>query len=117
MKPMDMISVEEGEVRIIHIKGDIEYPYIDVLVSDLQAAVKDAPNGCVLDFSKTAYIDSGGARAIIVAYREVRKSDSSLALVVTNKTLKEMLDIMSLDRLPGLYVFDNLESAIEAVRK
>ena len=97
--------------RVVKAYGEIDISNVESLNAALQGAADESPSGFVLDISGTDYIDSAGIQAIISAYRRLRQSDGKLIIVNDNETIKELISIVHLDKLPNVTIIDDLSNA------
>ena len=107
------VEVIQDSVRIIRASGEIDYGNVGSFKSAIDDAVRESPNGFVIDLSGVSYMDSAGVQAILSAYRGVRNADGSLALVVSHPNIIEILNIINADKFPGMYICNNLDSAMK----
>lgn len=105
----------ENKNIIVRTSGNIDLSNINEFISVIERAVRKSPEGFIIDLSGSTYIDSAGIQAILGAFRDLRSTNGRLALVVTGKNMKEIIDIVHLDVLPNLFVRNDLASAEEAL--
>ncbi|HEY3298595.1 MAG TPA: STAS domain-containing protein [Armatimonadota bacterium] len=106
-------EIIRGNTNVVKTKGDIDLYTARKLFDMLCIAVEESPSGFVLDLSDTNYLDSAGMQAIFAAYKRVSRSNGRLALVVTQQVTKELLDLIHIRDLPGIYVLDSIAAAEE----
>lgn len=109
------VEVVQGAHRVIKASGEIDYSNAKLLQDAITDAVRESPSGFVIDLSGVEYMDSAGVQAIIYAYQSVTRAGGVLALVNTHPNVIEILSIVSMDKLPKLFMCDSLESAEQAL--
>jgi stage II sporulation protein AA (anti-sigma F factor antagonist) len=109
------VEVVQCAQRVVQAGGSIDLSNVERFKEPLFEAARESPHGFVIDLSDVDYIDSAGIQVILVAYKLLRSTDGKLALVVKNPDVWEILTITGLQQLPGFTMWDNLESALEAL--
>ncbi len=100
---------------VIRVNGEVDYGNVDKMRTAIEEAIAISPSGLVVDLSGTTYVDSAGIAAIIAAYQQLRRANGKLALVITDKNVRRILDLVRLDALPSFSIHSELESAKQAV--
>lgn len=67
-------------------------------------------NRLVVDLSETSYINSGGLRTLVTAWRRARQQGGNLVLFGLNRHVQDVFEIVGFDK-----VFDIYESEREAL--
>jgi anti-anti-sigma factor len=98
---------------IVHAATEIDLSNIAEFVKALDKAAEMAPNAFIIDLSETIYIDSAGVQAIFAAYLKIDSEKGHLALIVGNERIKTVLEVVHLEVLPGMLIYDNLCTARE----
>jgi len=104
------VQVVQGARIIIRVSGEIDLSNVGDLRAALDNSVNESPDGFVIDLVEVDYMDSAGIAAILSAYRRLRPS-GKLALVITNANVREIFALIHMDKLPGLFVCDDIPSA------
>ncbi len=111
---MDVVIMHDDH-WIVKASGEIDYSNAIRLQDAITEAIRESPSGFIIDLSDVEYMDSAGVQAVLYAYKDLHQAGGVLALVNTHPNVKEILSIVSIDKLPGLYMCDSLESAEEAL--
>ncbi len=67
----------------------------------------------LVDFSMVDYINSGGLRSLVTAWRRARAADGDLRLVGLTERLREIFDMVGFDKIFTIYA--SLAEALDAV--
>ncbi|MHB0911823.1 MAG: STAS domain-containing protein [Armatimonadota bacterium] len=97
--------------------GDIDISNVHDFDTALRDAVEEAPKGFILDLSGSTYIDSAGLQAIISAYHAMRRVEGKIHIVVKRGNVRDVIHLIHLDALPGILVYEDSESAEQALGK
>lgn len=108
------VEIRQGVPTVVEVSGEIDISNVNELRSALDDVIKTSPNGLVIDLAQTDYIDSAGIAALMSAYQRLR-GHGVLALVVSNENIKSILSLVHLEKLPGVAVTEDRESAERAV--
>lgn len=106
-----IVEIVRDAPWIVKAIGDIDLSNVGEFRKALDEAIKEFPEGFVIDLSEAQYIDSAGVMAIIYAFQCVHPNGGKLALVIVKPTVKEILAVVHLEKLPGIAVFKDLASA------
>lgn len=109
------VELVKTEPPIVRVTGEVDYGNVGEVRTAIEQAITSSPSGLVVDLSATTYLDSAGVAAIIAAYQQLRRTNGKLALVITDKNVRRILDLVRLDVLPGFSIHSELESAKQAV--
>lgn len=96
---------------IVHADGEIDLHNVAELDKALDEAMEKAPTGFIIDLSDVTYIDSAGVRAIFRVYMKIYESDGRLVLVIGNPKIRSVLEVVHLEQLSNMRIFDDLDSA------
>lgn len=101
---------DAGGVTVVALEGQL----IVANRQDLKQLIQDALDGgarkFILDFTRTAYIDSSGLGALVSISKKVRESSGDLRLAGLNEDLRSLFELTKLDTL-----FSISETASEAL--
>ena len=112
---MTIEVIRDGKT-IVRAGGEIDLSNIAEFDKALSEAATNAPKGFVIDLSDTTYIDSAGVQAIFGVHAKIQEADGRLAVVIGNIRIKAVLEVVHLEQIPGVSVFEDLSSAEEALR-
>jgi anti-anti-sigma factor len=108
-------AIQEKE-RIVWARGEIDFGNVEGFNAELETAVRESPRGFVIDLSGATYMDSAGVQATLWAYRSILDAGGRLALVITHPNVQDIFVLIGVDRLSGLFICDNVESAVKAIQ-
>lgn len=109
------VEVTRNEYAIVRASESIDLGNVDEFRMALEKAVAGSPKGLVIDLSDAVYIDSAGIQAIFGAYRTVHSSGGKIGIVAGNQNMRDLIGIVNLDMLPGVFLRDDLASAEQAL--
>ncbi|HEY3283844.1 MAG TPA: STAS domain-containing protein [Armatimonadota bacterium] len=109
------VTVSREDYRVVQTHAEIDLSNVATLRAALDEAVKDCPQGFVIDLSGSRYIDSSGIAAIVAAYRRVHSQGGGLALVAPDHYLRRILAIINLHTLPSFFICDTVDEAHKAL--
>lgn len=107
---MDVWVVSNAQ-RVVGASGEIDLSNVDRLRAALDDAVRESPGGFVIDLSGAAYIDSAGLQVILNAYRQVHACGGKIAAVLVDGSVRDIMNIISIERFPGFIVRETIEAA------
>lgn len=100
---MDATIENHAGVSLVRLAGRLSGSEAEALQNQL-LPLASAPNCRVLlDLSATAYISSGGLRALLVLQREAEKQHGLVALAGLPEILQDLLDITGFARYFTIY--------------
>ena len=107
-----MVSSEvRGNVFLVHLVGNLEISDSQTLEEMVRNAMTKGYRFFVLDFSEVVYLNSSGARVLLVIERELGRVGGRMILAALNDTVRRTLGIIGLDR-----VFTIVNDKEEALR-
>jgi anti-sigma B factor antagonist len=109
------VQLVAGEPSVVRVSGEVDFSNVGRLKDAIDEALRRSPHGFVLDLSPTSYVDSAGVAAIISAYQRLAADQGRLSIVITNRNVRRILDLVRLDMLAGLSIHTDLESAAQAI--
>lgn len=101
-------SIAEG-VWVVRADGRLDQNAIPDLEQTLNALLDDGVAGIIVDLSQASYINSGGLRCLVSAWRRAQRQESTIVLCGLNARLLEIFTMVGFDR-----VFQILETCAEA---
>lgn len=110
MSAMEVRVVWDARI-IVRVSGEVDLSNVGDLRAALDSSVKESPEGFVVDLTEVGYIDSAGVAAIMAAYQGLRPGGGRLVLVVTNENIREILALIHSEKLPGLFICDDIPAA------
>lgn len=107
---LEWTSVERGNAIVLAPAGRVDESTADEFKERLLVAVEAAPATAVIDLAAIAYMSSRGLRALTLAQRAAKGSDTTIILARPNDTMREILAISRYDMV--FRVADTIEDAI-----
>ena len=106
---------EPGEVRVAHLRGELDLSNTADLADALTAAAEEAELGLVLEMSLLRHIDSAGVRLLFELRRRLGRNRQHLALAVPpDSRIREVLEMAAVHQ--AVPVAASVDEAVDAVR-
>lgn len=89
----------DNDIVVIGVNGRLDQlltPRLDALFDE---QIKAGHHRLIVNLSQTDYINSGGLRSLVAAWRQVRQRDGDLILAGLNQNLTEILQMVGFDKL------------------
>jgi anti-sigma B factor antagonist len=109
-------EVIQDKPVVVRAIGDIDLYNVAEFRKALDETAEMSPDGFIIDLSETTYIDSAGVQAILAVYVKVDANKGRLALVAGNPRIKSVLEVVHLEMLPRMCVYNDLHSAKEMIK-
>ncbi len=93
------VQVLPGRIPIIDVDGEIDHYVVPELESKIMAFINEGHASVILDFSDVSYIDSAGVALIILSIQKSGPLGGKVGLVVTNKNVIKILEIVGITKL------------------
>ncbi|MEO5800808.1 MAG: STAS domain-containing protein [Gemmatimonadales bacterium] len=90
---------DAGGVTVVAVEGQLIVANRQDLKQLMQDALDQGERKFLLDFSKTAYIDSSGLGALVSISKKVREAGGDLRLAGLNEDLRSLFELTKLDTL------------------
>ena len=103
----------DDRVSVVRIDKTLDFRNADEFKAACQKHVEAGVRHFILDFSKTALLDSTALGAIFSVYRQVSPDDGQLAFAATAGPVKMVVEMTKLHRVFGQY--PTVEAAHEAL--
>ena len=94
---LDLSSMQEGDVVVLHVRGDLDVATAAELWSHLSALIDRGDVKIAVDCSGVTFLDSSGIAALVRGLRAVTPLGGSLRLRRVSPRVLEVLTITSLD--------------------
>ena len=105
----------QGNIWLVHIEGRLDHQLTPSLETHLHDLLQEDGVQLIVDLSKTNYINSGGMRILVTAWRKAHQQNGDLLLCGLNGRLQEIFSMIGFDKLFDIYA--NPESAQQYLRK
>jgi anti-sigma B factor antagonist len=93
------VQVKLGRIPVIDVNGEIDHYVVPELENKILAFIKEGHASIILDFTDVNYIDSAGVALIILSIQKSTPLGGKVALVVTNKNVLRILEIVGITKL------------------
>lgn len=106
---------EPGDVRVAHIRGELDLSNVADVADALAAAAEEAQLGLVVDMAELRHLDSAGIRMLFDLRRRLGRRRQFLALAVPPEArIRQVLDMAAVRQT--VPVCASVEDAAAAVR-
>lgn len=104
---MNISPSEYKNYQVVELVGKIDRLKDSiVLKSHINGLLDKGSHLVALDLSKVTYLDSGALNVLIYAHNALKKRDGSLVLIQPNEYVKDVLEVVGLDKLVTIYTSD-----------
>lgn len=110
------MSIEQQQIGNLHhirISGRIDQSQTPQLEANLIHLLDAGYSFLIVDLSQANYINSGGLRCLVSAWRKARLQDGDLILCGLNERLQEIFGMIGFDKV--FQIFPDFETAQNAV--
>jgi anti-sigma B factor antagonist len=102
----------EGRVTIVEPEGRIDSSSLEVLDEAFRQAFSARAVALLVDMGKVEYISSGGLRSLLLALKEMKKCEGSMALCCLSPSVSKVFKLSGFNT-----IFDIIPGREEAVVK
>jgi stage II sporulation protein AA (anti-sigma F factor antagonist) len=101
---MDIGGRESSGYHIVDIIGKIDRLKDSiVLKSHINTLLEKNIQKIALNLSQVTYLDSGALNVLIYCHNMLKKKDGKLVIIRTNEYVKDVLDVVGLNKLVKIY--------------
>lgn len=100
-----------GSLPVIHISGEITSEADEEIVSSYESIPIEKRNRIIIDFSKTAYINSAGIATLISLITKASETQGKIEFAGLNSHFRKVMDIVGLTDF--VLIHDDLEQALK----
>jgi anti-anti-sigma factor len=93
----------QGDTYVIKVMGRLDQTLNVTLEQTLSGLLKDQHYHLVVDLTETTYINSGGLRTLVSAWRKVSGENGSLRLCGLSPRLQEIFAMVGFDQVFEIY--------------
>ncbi len=109
---MDIGGREKKNFHVIDVVGKIDRLKDSiVLKSYINTLLEKETSNIALNLAQVTYLDSGALNVLIYCHNQVKKKDGSLVLIEPNEYVRDVLEVVGLNKLVQIYSseedFDN----------
>jgi anti-sigma B factor antagonist len=94
---------DNDAVRVVHVRGRIDQSLTPQLEQVLNELLDEEHYQVIVDMENATYINSGGLRALVSAWRKARQHDGNLVLWGLNPRLQEIFAMVGFDKVFNIY--------------
>ncbi len=100
---MSFTVVKEGDSLVIDVEGQLVVTNRQEFKQVVLDEVERGARSFVVDFTRTAYIDSSGLGALVSLGKRIREAGGDLRLAGLNEDLRTLFELTRLDALFPLF--------------
>ncbi|MCA9928318.1 MAG: STAS domain-containing protein [Anaerolineales bacterium] len=101
-----------NQSSLIYVQGRLDQSQNHILEEQLNQLLQSGYNRLIVDLAETSYINSGGLRCLVSAWRQARQLEGNLVLCGLSARLQEIFSMVGFDKVFTIYT--NNESAKQA---
>lgn len=101
-QPLDVRTLHNG-IHIIAVRGRLDQFLAQQLEAQTAPLLTSEPPRLIIDLSQTTYIDSGGLRVLVAAWRRARRAKGDVVLHGLNERIAEILALVGFNQLFTIY--------------
>lgn len=110
---MEYTEESQGNLFILHLKGDVDLHNSPKLRSLLQEKVEAKCPALLVNFAEVNYIDSSGLATFVEYYQGCRAFDGKIALAGMNNRVKSVFELVRLSEV--FLIYDDVATATAAL--
>jgi anti-sigma B factor antagonist len=89
----------KSSVWLVSVGGRLDQNLTPELETTLTSLLDEGHNDFIVDLSETTYINSGGLRCLVSAWRRARANNGSVSLCGLNERLQEIFTMIGFDKV------------------
>lgn len=93
----------ENGVRTVQVQGRLDQNLNPKLEEELNSQLQSGHVRLIVDLTNTSYINSGGLRCLVSAWRQARQQNGNLVLCGLNGRLQEIFSMVGFDKVFKIY--------------
>ena len=101
---MSIQQQKSGPIHLVSVDGRLDQDQTPQLESTLNTLLATGHDKLLVDLSGTIYINSGGLRTLVSAWRKARQQGGNLVLSGLNVRLQEIFHMVGFDKVFQIYV-------------
>jgi len=109
---MDMKVEQSGDVTIVAINDRFEAATADEYRTTMYDLAEKGHLKVVLDFGKTAFIDSSALGSLVSSVRKFRQHEGDIKFACMNEQVRPLVKIVRLHRI--FDIFDSVDTAVSS---
>ena len=100
---MSITQQQSDKTYHINVTGRLDQAQTPQLEAVLISLLDAGHHTFIVDLTETTYINSGGLRCLVSAWRKARQQDGDLALCGLNERLLEIFSMVGFDKVFAIY--------------
>jgi anti-sigma B factor antagonist len=102
-EPLGAPTAEEKPIWLVGARGRLDQTLTPQLEQNLLDLLNEGHSRLLVDLTEVEYINSGGLRCLVSAWRRARQQEGSLSLCGLNPRLSEIFDMVGFDKVFDIY--------------
>ncbi len=111
---MSITQTQSDNTHHISVNGRLDQAQTPRLEATLTSLLDAGRPIIIVDLTETTYINSGGLRCLVSAWRQARQQDGDLVLCGLNERLQEIFSMVGFDKVFAIY--PDFEEAITGIK-
>jgi anti-sigma B factor antagonist len=108
-KQLGATTAEQSPVWLVGARGRLDQTLTPQLEQNLLDLLNEGHSRLLVDLTEVEYINSGGLRCLVSAWRQARRQNGSLSLCGLNHRLSDIFGMVGFDKVFDIY--PNCEAA------
>lgn len=104
----------DGDIWLVGVDGRLDQTQNQALENVLTNLLDEGYLRLIVDLTETSYINSGGLRTLVSAWRKAQQRGGDLLLVGLSPRLEDVFSMVGFDKLFAIYA--TTQAAEEAIR-
>jgi anti-anti-sigma factor len=105
------VEIDKNPIPVIHIEGEITSEADEDIVNSYASIPQDKKERVLIDFSKTAYINSAGIATLISLISKASENQGKIEFSGLNSHFRKVMDIVGLTDF--VLIHDTLDQAMK----
>lgn len=90
---MEMAVQERGEIRIIHIEGELNGESASAAQAALNSLISDGASKFLLNLEQLSFINHAGLRVLLIAAEELKPTGGEIRICQASEEVMEIFEI------------------------
>jgi anti-sigma B factor antagonist len=105
-------EISDG-VRLVGVSGRLDQNLTPILEAELLGLLEQGHNRLIVNLHDVNYINSGGLRCLVTAWRQARQNGGDLKLCGLSERVAKIFSMVGFNRV--FQIFEDCEAAREAI--
>jgi anti-sigma B factor antagonist len=93
----------QGDIWLVGARGRLDHGLVPQLEATINQLLADGRTHLIVDLSQANYVNSGGLRVLVAAWRTLRRQGGDLTLCGLNRRVGEIFETMGFHRIFRIY--------------